>query len=121
MAIANSVWQLPQLNRLFKDIAPTCCTSRQLPPHGDKGEQAMNILRLPEIKRVLGHRADASVYNAIRAGLFTTGVAIGQRAKGWPDYEAQAIAVARVAGKSDAEIRELVKVLHAKRTELATA
>jgi len=80
----------------------------------------MMILRLPEVKRVLGHRADASVYNAIRAGLFTNGVAIGQRAKGWPDYEAQAIATARVAGKTDADIRELVKALHAKRTALAT-
>ncbi len=78
----------------------------------------MFMLRLPEVKRVLGHRADASVYNAIRAGLFTAGVAIGQRAKGWPDYEAQAIATARVAGKTDADIRELVKALHAKRTEL---
>ena len=77
----------------------------------------MLILRLPEVKRVLGHRADASVYNAIRAGLFTTGVAIGQRAKGWPDYEAQAIATARVAGKTDADIRELVKALHTKRIE----
>jgi prophage regulatory protein len=81
----------------------------------------MMILRLPEIKRVLGHRADASVYNAIRNGLFTSGVAIGQRAKGWPDYEVQAIASARVAGKSDSDIRELVKVLHAKRTQLVTA
>lgn len=78
----------------------------------------MQILRLPEVKRILGHRADASVYNAIRDGLFTTGVAIGQRAKGWPDYEAQAIATARVAGKTDAEIRELVKGLHAKRIEV---
>ena len=76
----------------------------------------MLILRLPDVKRVLGHRADASVYNAIRSGLFTTGVAIGQRAKGWPDYEAQAIATARVAGKTDSEIRELVTALHAKRT-----
>jgi len=78
----------------------------------------MLILRLPEVKRVLGHRADASVYNAIRDGLFTAGVAIGKRAKGWPDYEAQTIATARVAGKSNAEIRELVKILHAKRREL---
>jgi prophage regulatory protein len=31
----------------------------------------------------------------------------------------QAINAARIAGKSEAEIRELVKVLHAKRTELA--
>jgi len=80
----------------------------------------MFILRLPEVKRVHGHRSDASVYNAIRAGMFTTGVPIGQRAKGWPDYEVQAIAAARVAGKSDDQIRELVKALHAKRTELAT-
>lgn len=78
----------------------------------------MLILRLPDVKRVLGHRADASVYNAIRAGLFTTGVAIGQRAKGWPDYEAQAIATARVAGKTDVDIRELVIALHAKRTKV---
>jgi len=78
----------------------------------------MLILRLPEVKRVLGHRADASVYNAIRDGLHTTGVAIGQRAKGWPDYEVQAIATARVAGKTDADIRELVKALHAKCTVL---
>lgn len=80
----------------------------------------MLILRLPEVKRVLGHRADASVYNAIRAGVFTTGVAIGQRAKGWPDYEVDAINAARVAGKSESEIRELVKALHAKRTELVS-
>lgn len=79
----------------------------------------MLILRLPEVKRVLGHRADASVYNAIRVGLFTNGVAIGQRAKGWPDYEVDAINAARVAGKSENEIRELVKALHAKRVELA--
>lgn len=79
----------------------------------------MIILRLPDVKRVLGHRADASVYNAIRDGLFTTGVAIGQRAKGWPDYEAQAIASARVAGKSEAQIRELVERLHAQRVEVS--
>jgi prophage regulatory protein len=78
----------------------------------------MFILRLPEVKKVLGHRADASVYNAIRDGLFTSGVAIGQRAKGWPDYEAYAIATARIAGRSNAEIRALVDRLHQKRLEL---
>lgn len=80
----------------------------------------MLILRLPEVKRVYGHKSDASVYNAIRAGLFTTGVAIGQRARGWPDYEVKAIAAARVAGHSDDQIRELVKALHARRVELAS-
>lgn len=78
----------------------------------------MDILRLPVVKLRRGHRSDASIYNEIHAGLFTTGVAIGQRAKGWPDYEVDAINAARVAGKSDDEIRELVKRLHAKRTDL---
>ena len=82
----------------------------------------MLILRLPEVKRAYGHKSDASIYNAIRAGLHTTGVAIGQRARGWPDYEVNALVSARIAGKSDADIRELVNVLHAKRTALlATA
>ena len=77
----------------------------------------MQILRLPAVKGRAGHRSDASIYNAIRDGLFPTGVAIGQRAKGWPDYEVDAIITARIAGKSDAEIRELVQTLHAKRVE----
>jgi prophage regulatory protein len=80
----------------------------------------MQILRMPAVKARAGHRSDASIYNAIRDGLFTTGVAIGQRAKGWPDYEVDAIITARIAGKSDDQIRELVKALQAKRTELAT-
>ena len=78
----------------------------------------MQILRLTTVKSRTGHRSDASIYNAIRGGLWTTGVAIGQRAKGWPDYEVDEIIKARIAGKTDDQIRELVKVLHAKRTEL---
>ena len=81
----------------------------------------MAIWRIAASKAEMGWRSDASQYNSIREGLFTTGVAIGQRSKGWPDYEVKAIAAARIAGKSDDQIRELVKALHAKRTELATA
>ena len=81
----------------------------------------MSILRMPAVKAETGHRSHASIYTAIKAGLFTTGVAIGQRSVGWPNYEVQAINAARIAGKSETEIRELVKRLHAKRTELAMA
>ena len=81
----------------------------------------MQILRMSSVKAKAGHRSDASIYNAIREGLWTNGVAIGKRAKGWPDYEVDAINAARIAGKSDAEIRDLVKVLHAKRKELVAA
>ena len=80
----------------------------------------MQILRLPSVKEQTGHRSDASIYNAIREGLFPRGVAIGQRARGWPAADVSAINAARIAGKSDAEIRELVKRLHVKRAELAT-
>ena len=81
----------------------------------------MSILRMPAVKAETGHRSHASIYNAIRDGVFTTGVAIGQRSKGWPSDEVQAINAARIAGKSEAEIRELVKRLHAKRADVATS
>ena len=81
----------------------------------------MSIFRMPAVKAETGHRSHASIYNAIKVGLFTTGVAIGQRSKGWPSEEVQAINAARIAGKSVTEIRELVNRLHAKRAELATA
>ena len=81
----------------------------------------MPIWRLPATKAEMGWRSDASQYSAIREGLFTTGVAIGQRSKGWPDYEVKAIAAARIAGKSDDEIRELVLVLLAKRVEMGVS
>ena len=79
----------------------------------------MAILRMPSVKAETGHRSHATIYTAIKAGLFTTGVAIGQRSVGWPSTEVAAINAARIAGKSDDEIRNLVKALHAKRIESA--
>lgn len=80
----------------------------------------MAIWRMPAVKAETGHRSDASIYNAIRAGLFVKPVPIGERAVGWPDFEVQAIVAARIAGKSEGEIRALVDRLHAKRIDLAT-
>jgi prophage regulatory protein len=81
----------------------------------------MSILRMPAVKLETGHKSHASIYEAIKVGLFTKPVPIGQRSVGWPDYEVVAINAARIAGKSETEIRELVNRLHAKRTELAMA
>lgn len=81
----------------------------------------MSILRMPAVKAETGHRSHASIYNAIRAGLFTKPVHIGERSVGWYDVEVKAINAARIAGKSEAEIRELVQHLHAKRADLLTA
>ena len=75
----------------------------------------MAILRMPAVKAETGHRSHASIYNAIRDGVFTMPVQIGQRSVGWPDAEVHAINAARIAGKSDADIRALVDQLHAAR------
>jgi len=77
----------------------------------------MALWRIEACKEETGDRSNTSIYNAIRAGLFTKPVAIGQRAKAWPDYEVKAIVRARIAGQTDDEIRELVKRLHEKRIE----
>lgn len=77
----------------------------------------MALWRIDACKGEAGYRSNTSIYNDIRAGLFTRPVAIGQRAKAWPDYEVKAIVRARIAGQSEDEIRELVRRLHAKRTE----
>jgi prophage regulatory protein len=68
----------------------------------------MNILRMPEVKLATGHRSHASIYNAIKDGLFTKPVPIGSRSVGWPSTEVFAINAARVAGQSNSEIRNVV-------------
>ena len=81
----------------------------------------MAIFRMAAVKTETGHRSHASIYTAIKAGLFLKAVPIGERSVGWPDYEIFAINRARIAGQSEAEIRDLVSRLHAKRIELVQA
>jgi prophage regulatory protein len=78
----------------------------------------MAIWRIQACKAESGDRSNASIYNRVRVGLWTKPVRIGQRSVGWPDYEVQALVAARIAGKTDDEIRDLVDRLHAKRSEL---
>ena len=75
----------------------------------------MSILRMQAVKAETGHRSHASIYTAIKAGLFTAGVLIGQRAVGWPAGEVHAINAARIAGQSEDQIKALVIKLHAER------
>lgn len=75
----------------------------------------MAMLRMPAVKAETGHRSRASIYTAIRAGVFPKSLSIGQRSVAWPDNEVRAINAARIAGKSDSEIKALVDQLHAQR------
>jgi len=74
---------------------------------------------MPAVKAETGHKSHASIYTAIKAGLFTKPVQIGERSVGWPDDEVKAINAARIAGKSDADIKTLVNRLHGRREKLA--
>ena len=78
----------------------------------------MSILRMDAVKAQTGYKSHTSVYTAIKAGLFTKGVSISERSVGWPDYEVEALNNARIAGQSEAEIKELVNRLHTKRIAL---
>lgn len=78
----------------------------------------MAIWRIDVCKQEAGYRSNASIYNLVREGLWTKPVSIGQRSVGWPDTEVKAICSARIAGKNEAEIRELVTRLHVLRSEL---
>jgi len=65
------------------------------------------ILRLPDIKASTG-LSRSTIYLRITQGAFPKPVSLGGRAVGWPAMEVAAINAARIAGKSDADIRDLV-------------
>jgi prophage regulatory protein len=75
----------------------------------------MTIYRLPQVKEYTGHRSSATIYGAIREGLFVRPIRIGARAVGFPSYEVSAIVNARIAGKSKEQIKALVDKLHSDR------
>lgn len=79
----------------------------------------MAIYRLQQVKAETGHKSSASIYGAIREGLFTKPVPIGERAVGWPSNEVTAINAARIAGRSKDDIRALVNKLHQQRQQCA--
>ena len=78
----------------------------------------MRILKNASVCERIGWKSATSPYDAIKAGLLTKFVKIGERAVGIPEHEVDAILGARIAGQNDDQVRELVKRLHAKRAEL---
>lgn len=74
------------------------------------------LLRRPEVLQRLG-RSSTALDNDIKAGVVTPQVDYGPRMKAWPSDEIEAIIDARVAGKSDEEVRKLVRHLVAARKD----
>jgi prophage regulatory protein len=76
------------------------------------------LLRLPSVMGATG-LSRAGVYAYVAKGLLPKAVKIGERASAWPEAEIAAVNAARIAGKSEGEIRELVANLQRQRGVLA--
>ena len=78
----------------------------------------MNIfLRLQKVTEVMC-MSRSTLYLRIKQGLLPPPVKLGERCSAWPEYEIAAISTARIAQKSDEEIRELVVKLQRQRTAM---
>jgi len=76
------------------------------------------ILRIPTTKARSGY-SRSTIYLRIAQGLWTKQVILGPRCVGWPENEVSALNAARIAGRSDDEIRALVLRLEAARKTAA--
>ena len=76
------------------------------------------ILRLPAVKSYTG-LSRSTIYLRIKEGTFPSSVSLGARAVGWPSAEIDALNNARIAGKSEDEIRALVIDLENERNSRA--
>jgi len=79
---------------------------------------ANTILRLPKVQSETGY-SRSTIYLRMAQGLWPRQISLGPRCVGWPANEVTALNAARIAGKSDEEIRELVTRLEAARKSVA--
>ena len=76
------------------------------------------MLRFKAVTQATGYPR-GTVYEHIKRGTFPKPVAMGMRTAAWPRYEVEKIVQARIAGKSDDEIRALVYQLMERRKQAA--
>ena len=91
---------------------------RERSPRGNNLAQfshsTLAILRRKQVQAESGY-SRSTLYLRITQGLWPKPVSLGARAVGWPAGEVWALNAARVAGKSDDDIRALVTRLELER------
>lgn len=80
-------------------------------------ELLKKLLKLPKALELTA-TARSTHYNNIKNGLMTPPIRLGVNSVAWPENEIAAINAARIAGKSDDEIRQLVARLVADRQDV---
>ena len=68
----------------------------------------IHLMRLPRVQETLG-MGKATVYDHIKEGLLPPPVNVGPKSSAWPSNEIERVVAARIAGKSDAEVRVIVE------------
>jgi len=76
------------------------------------------LLRMPDVVKTIG-RPKPSIYLMISRGLFPKPVHLSARVSAWPSDEVDAVVAAFVAGRSEEQIKELVKTLEQTRKAAA--
>jgi len=72
------------------------------------------ILRIPAAQTQSGY-SRSTIYLRITQGLWPRQISLWPRAVGWPATEIDALNAARISGKTDDEIRQLVRQLESAR------
>ncbi len=78
----------------------------------------IRLLKFDRVSDLTGLKM-TSVYDHIKRGLFPPPVKLTERTSVWPENEVAELNAARIAGKSNDEIRELVRELVAARAALS--
>jgi prophage regulatory protein len=78
------------------------------------------LMRLPRVREVFGGMSKPTVYEHVNAGLMPLPVKTGPRGSAWPSDEIELVVAARIAGKSNDDVRALVVQLHDRRKQAFT-
>ena len=78
------------------------------------------LIKLPDVEALSGLRC-SKIYGSIRAKTFPPPVKLTARSSAWVEDEILTLNAARIAGKSDAEIREIVANLVIARAQILPA
>lgn len=77
-------------------------------------ETVLKLIKLPRVLEITA-TARSTHHKRIHEGLMVPGVRLGENSVAYPEHEVTTLIAARIAGKSDVEIRQLVADLVASR------
>ena len=78
----------------------------------------VKLIRIKQVQAISGLKR-STLYAYISKGIFPSQIKLGERCAAWVENEILTVNQARIAGKSDQEIKELVRQLLIQRHQLS--